>query len=67
MDITYDSVLEDLIWRDRNDSTRSTAPLKQAEDAVLLDTTELTFEESVQKALDIIYGRLGTLSPPSAG
>ena len=59
MDITYESVLEDLVWRDRNDSTRSTAPLKQAEDAVLLDTTDMTFDESVEKALDIISGRLG--------
>lgn len=59
IDIIYESVLDDLIWRDKNDSTRSVAPLRQAEDAVVLDTTGLTFEESVEKALEIIISRIG--------
>jgi cytidylate kinase len=58
MQSTYEDVLEDLIWRDKNDSTRSTAPLKQAEDAVVLDTTGLDFEEAVAKADEIITSKL---------
>jgi cytidylate kinase len=39
--------------RDRRDSTRLVAPLLQAEDAVLLDTTRLTFAEQVQRVVDL--------------
>ena len=38
---------------------RETAPLKQAEDAVLLDTTELDLEQSAQAIIDIINNKLG--------
>ena len=38
---SYEQVLADIIKRDHDDSTRAIAPLKQAEDAVLLDTTSL--------------------------
>ena len=44
--ITYEQILQDIITRDHNDTTREEAPLRQAEDAVLLDTTGNTFEES---------------------
>jgi len=57
--VDYESVLKDLLWRDENDSTRSTAPLKPAQEAVFLDTTELSFEESVKKAGEIIKERIG--------
>lgn len=43
----YERVLEELCRRDYNDSHRAVAPLKQAEDAVLADTTGLTLEESI--------------------
>lgn len=43
--ITYEQVLEDIKQRDYNDMHRDIAPLKQAEDAVLLDTTGMTIEE----------------------
>ena len=39
---TYDEVLEDIIKRDKNDSSRAFAPLKKAEDAMELDTTGLS-------------------------
>lgn len=42
----YDSVLSDIRYRDEQDSTRAAAPLLKADDAVLLDTTELSFDES---------------------
>lgn len=43
--ITYEQVLEDIKQRDYNDMHRDIAPLRQAEDAVLLDTTGMTIEE----------------------
>ena len=56
--VTYEDVLADVITRDHNDSTRATAPLKQAEDAVLVDTSDLNFEQSVE-ALYNIAKRIG--------
>ena len=50
----FEKVLREIEERDWNDSHRATAPLKQADDAVLLDTTELTFEESEAALLEII-------------
>jgi len=50
----FEDVLKDIQQRDYNDSHRATAPLKQADDAVLLDTTELNFEESERAMLEII-------------
>ena len=56
--VSYETVLSDMIARDENDKNRAYAPLKQAEDAWLCDTTELTFEESFQKLLTYIQGKL---------
>ncbi len=56
--VTYDDVLADVKTRDHNDSTRATAPLKQADDAVLVDTSDLDFEQSVE-ALYNIAKRIG--------
>ena len=55
--VSYDQVLEDLKRRDANDMNRATAPLKPAEDAVMLDTTGYEFEQSVAKVLEIIRER----------
>ena len=54
----YEKVLKDIEERDWNDSHRATAPLRQAEDAVLLDTTELDFAQSEQMMLNIIKERV---------
>lgn len=51
--VTFEEVLEDMKVRDYNDSHRQIAPLKQADDAVLADTTELTFDESLQLLIKI--------------
>lgn len=51
---TLESVLDDLNKRDYDDSHRAAAPLKQAEDAVLADTSELDFEQSVALVCGII-------------
>lgn len=50
----YEQVLSDIIKRDREDSTREIAPLKQAPDAVLLDTTGMTLEETTDKIIKMI-------------
>lgn len=50
----FEEVLKDIQQRDWNDSHRATAPLKQAEDAVLLDTTHLNFAESEAALIKII-------------
>ena len=54
----YEKVLEDIQTRDYNDTNRPTAPLRQAEDAVLLDTTELNFAQSRDALLEIIRGKV---------
>ncbi len=46
-DVKYEDVLAELIERDYNDSHREIAPLKPAEDGVIIDTTGLTLEESI--------------------
>lgn len=55
----YETILADIMERDRNDSTRAAAPLKQAEDAVMVDTTNLTLEQSFQVLLKIVKERIG--------
>ena len=52
--LTYDRVLADIRARDTRDSARSIAPLVQAPDAVLLDTSFLSIEAAVQKAIALV-------------
>lgn len=56
---TYQEILDDIIKRDYQDTHRETAPLKQADDAVLLDTSKLNLEESAQAVIDIINSKIG--------
>ena len=56
--IRFDTVLSDIIERDRRDSTRSAAPLRQAEDALLVDTTDKSLEESFALLLRTIQEKL---------
>lgn len=56
--VSFDEVLSDLNKRDYNDSHRAVAPLKQADDAVLLDTSELDFEGSVEAVIEIIEKKI---------
>ncbi len=55
----FEDVLRDIEYRDRQDSSRAAAPLKAAEDAVTVDTTELDFDESFALLMQIIRDRLG--------
>ena len=50
----YEDVLIDIKARDERDSGREVAPLKQAVDALLLDTSELTAEESIAVAIRLV-------------
>ena len=56
---TYEEVLEDVKQRDYQDTHRAAAPLRQAEDAVLLDTSELNFEQSLEAMKQIIARKVG--------
>lgn len=47
----YELILKDIVARDYQDSHRDYAPLKQAEDAVLIDTTHMTIDEAVETVL----------------
>lgn len=50
----FGALLREIQERDHNDSTRAVAPLKQAEDAVLIDTSELSLEDSVTRVKETI-------------
>ena len=54
MDTTLDTVRLDIIARDKNDSERKISPLKQAEDAVLIDTSDKSFDEAVECVKEMI-------------
>ena len=55
--ITFEKVLEELKKRDEQDMNRPVEPLRQAEDAVLVDTTNLSFDEAVDAILAIVEER----------
>lgn len=55
----YEEILSDIIERDHQDMTREVSPLKQAEDAVLVDTTELDLEQSAEAIVKIITEKTG--------
>ena len=59
VDTPYEEVLADVKQRDYQDTHRAAAPLKQAEDAVLLDTSELDFEQSLDAMKQIIAKKIG--------
>ncbi len=54
----FESVMADIMERDERDSGRSAAPLRQAEDADLLDTTNLTIAAAVQRAIALVEARI---------
>lgn len=54
----YETVLADMVERDRRDSGRAIAPLRQADDAVLVDTSALTLEQSIDTVVRVILERI---------
>lgn len=55
----FDTVLENLKTRDYIDSHRETSPLRQAEDAIVLDNTDMTLEDQMAWLRDIVRSRFG--------
>ena len=55
--VTPEAIKEDVELRDRTDETRKVAPLKKADDAVVIDTTDLTAAEVAQKIVNEIENR----------
>lgn len=54
----YEAVLAEVERRDKSDRERPIAPLRPAEDAILLDTTALDYAQSLQRLLEIVRGGL---------
>ena len=59
VEVSYEEVLADVRQRDYQDTHRAAAPLKQADDAVLLDTSELNFEQSFEAMKKMITEKVG--------
>ncbi len=58
-DLELGKVEKELIWRDKNDSERALAPLRKAEDAVEIDTSNLSIEQQVVQILQVIENSCG--------
>ena len=56
-DVSFDEVLRDMILRDEQDTTRAAAPLKKAEDAVEVDSSDLNFEETIGLLSELVIRR----------
>lgn len=56
--VPFEEVLKDIIQRDYNDENRAEAPLRQAEDAIRLDTSLLDFEQSYNAVLEIAKNKM---------
>ena len=52
--MTYGEVYEQIASRDHTDKSREISPLVPSEDAIILDTTDMSFDEVVQKVIQII-------------
>ena len=58
--VTLDEVLRDMEQRDYNDTHRAAAPLRPADDAIMIDNTDMDFAASLELLLDVIRGRTET-------
>ena len=56
--VEYENVLAEMKQRDYNDSNRAIAPLRAAPDAITVDTTELSLDESIEKIKNVIKENL---------
>ncbi|NLL05064.1 MAG: (d)CMP kinase [Clostridiaceae bacterium] len=55
-DVSFEEVKKDIIYRDKNDSSRAFAPLAKAQDAIEVDTTIMSIDEVVTKILEQVEG-----------
>ncbi|MEH6757953.1 MAG: (d)CMP kinase [Parasphingorhabdus sp.] len=56
--VNFDDILADILKRDDRDQNRAAAPLKPAEDADLLDTTNLTIGDAIQQAIALVNAKI---------
>ena len=56
---SFEDVLRDIVYRDEQDTNRAVAPLRRADDAVLMDTSDIDFEQSFGLMCSIIKEHLG--------
>ena len=56
---SFEDVLRDIVYRDEQDTNRAVAPLRRADDAVLMDTSDIDFEQSFELMCSIIEEHLG--------
>ena len=54
INIPFEEIVENIKFRDNNDKTSKVAPLKQAEDAIYIDSSNMTIEEVAEKVIEII-------------
>ena len=59
VEVSYEEVLSDVRQRDYQDTHRAAAPLRQADDAQLLDTSEMNFEQSLEAMKKMIVEKVG--------
>lgn len=57
--VPYEEVLKDMEQRDYNDTHRKIAPLQPAVDSIMIDTSRLSFRESLELLLDVVRGSIG--------
>ena len=55
---SYQQVLADMLTRDHDDSTRAASPLKKAHDAIEIDSSALSLEETVERVLSLLHARM---------
>ncbi len=63
-DVNYDEILKDIAQRDYNDSHRATAPLKKADDAIEVDSSDMSAQEVIDTIADIIIRKKALLDTP---
>ncbi|TAF32591.1 MAG: (d)CMP kinase [Cytophagales bacterium] len=61
-DVSVNQIIENLQKRDAIDTQRADSPLRQAEDAILLDTSDLNFDEQVQKIVDMAQSKIKSIA-----
>ena len=57
-EVSLEDVKKEMIQRDKNDSTRAVSPLKIADDATVIDTSELNLEQSINKVVEFIRSKI---------
>ncbi|CDR31070.1 Cytidylate kinase [Acholeplasma oculi] len=60
-DVHLDKLVEEIMIRDQKDSTRKESPLRKAEDAIVIDTTALSIEQTVEKIIELIKKAKGEI------